>query len=108
MFCRSGAEAGWAELRGVLWALRWHAAVLALDFAATIAVFPSVTASICSVANPAVTPPCLPRVEGAGRLAGALAVHPEPWTLRWVPHDQNIGYSVLLPILQFKTLSPFG
>lgn len=55
----------------MLWALRGHAAVLALDFAATIAVFPGVTASVCSVANPAQTPPCAPRVAGAGRLAGA-------------------------------------
>ncbi|CAL8462012.1 g1543 [Coccomyxa elongata] len=55
----------------MLWLLRWHALVLALDFALTIAVFPSVTAAICSVHNPAKSPPCFPHVA-AGRLAGDL------------------------------------
>ncbi len=56
-------------MREVLWALRGHSAVLALDFAFTIAVFPGLVADICSVANPATAPPCYPRVA-AGRLAG--------------------------------------
>lgn len=59
------------RMRDVLWALRGHSAALALDFAFTIAVFPSVTADICSVANPATQPPCYPRVS-AGRLAGRV------------------------------------
>ena len=53
----------------VLWLLRWHALVLALDFAFTIAVFPSVTSAICSVHNPAQRSPCFPHAP-SGRLAG--------------------------------------
>ena len=58
------------RMREVLWALRGHSAALALDFAFTIAVFPSLVADICSAANPATASPCYPRVA-AGRLAGA-------------------------------------
>ena len=49
--------------------MRWHSTSLGLCFAVTIAVFPSITASICSVHNPAERPPCLPHTR-YGRLAG--------------------------------------
>lgn len=67
---------GRAPVGEMLWLLRWHALVLALDFAVTISVFPSVTAAICSVHNPATSPPCFPHVA-AGRLAGAHVLTPQ-------------------------------
>ena len=56
-------------VRELLWRMRWHSASLFLCFAVTIAVFPSITSSICSVHNPARRPPCLPHTP-YGRLAG--------------------------------------
>lgn len=58
-----------APIKELLWRMRWHSTSLALCFAVTIAVFPSITASICSVHNPARRPPCLPHTP-YGRLAG--------------------------------------
>ncbi|CAK0783744.1 hypothetical protein CVIRNUC_006943 [Coccomyxa viridis] len=58
-------------VKELLWRMRWHSVSLGLCFAVTIAVFPSITASICSVHNPAKRPPCLPQTR-YGRLAGDL------------------------------------
>ena len=58
-----------APVKELLWRMRWHSTSLALCFAVTIAVFPSITASICSVHNPARRPPCLPHTP-YGRLSG--------------------------------------
>ncbi|CAL5222718.1 g5121 [Coccomyxa viridis] len=60
-----------APVKELLWRMRWHSTSLALCFAVTIAVFPSITASICSVHNPARRPPCLPHTP-YGRLSGDL------------------------------------
>ncbi len=64
-----------APVKELLWRMRWHSTSLALCFAVTIAVFPSITASICSVHNPARRPPCLPHTP-YGRLSGALGSPP--------------------------------
>ena len=63
------AECRAVPVKELLWRMRWHSVSLGLCFAVTIAVFPSITASICSVHNPATRPPCLPHTR-YGRLAG--------------------------------------
>ena len=63
------AERRAVPVKELLWRMRWHSVSLGLCFAVTIAVFPSITASICSVHNPAKRPPCLPHTR-YGRLAG--------------------------------------
>lgn len=55
---------------------RWfYRLAVALTFTVTLCVFPAVTSSVCSAANGASSPPCLPRPErGSSRLLGDLFV----------------------------------
>ncbi|KAK9838449.1 hypothetical protein WJX81_000010 [Elliptochloris bilobata] len=57
----------------LIWLLRGHSAVLAATYGATLVVFPSVTAAICSTFSATARTPCEPHPP-AGRLYGELWV----------------------------------